>query len=136
MHCIFLYLPYTPLMHGTCNVGRTHKETHTYRGEVMAHRRDYKSQPVLAPTIPSPTTPPPLHYHISNFFKCNDLHCKVQCNVVSYNHVKAISFISIIFAETMIYIYYVVPESLAILIHACCNFNATTYIYGLISLLP
>ena len=89
------------------------KETHTYRGEVMAHRRDYKSQPVLAPTIPSPTTPPPLHYH---FFKCNDLHCKVQCNVVSYKRVKAISFISIIFVETMIYKHYVVLSSLLLLI--------------------
>ena len=112
MHCIFLYLPYTPLMHGTCNVGRTHKETHTYRGEVMAHRRDYKSQPVLAPAIPSPTTPPPLHYHISNFFKCS------QCYVVSYKHVKAISFISIVFAGTMIYI-------------LCCSFITANFFLNL-----
>ena len=82
----------------------------------MAHRRDYKSQPVLAPTVPSPTTPPTLHYQ---FFKCNDLHCKVQCNVVSYKHVKAISFISIIFAEPMIYIYYVVLISLPIMFCLC-----------------
>ena len=31
--------------------------THTYTGEVMARRRDYKSQPVLAPTHPSTSLP-------------------------------------------------------------------------------
>ena len=54
---------------------------HTYTGEVMDRRRDYKSQPVLAPS-------PPLHFiiTISASFKCNVYFALLDVVLLIFKH--------------------------------------------------
>ena len=55
--------------------------THAHLGEVMARRRDYKSQPVLAPS-------PPLHFiiTISASFKCNVYFALLDVVLLIFKH--------------------------------------------------